>query len=185
MGGGKHSEGQRDRQVNGPPFAHHAGGQAVPEKPLLDFRVGETRIAEIGFCLFHPALRALDKILARQTAGDVYSHGGDSEPGEDGIEVNACVDEDERGADPGQPFVQSQQADRVIALDHAALAQGMAERQQYQDHAGDPEVAPDPDHIRQVENEVDEQGDSRKDDQPEVEWQDFADEKADSHPTGA
>lgn len=57
----------------------------------------------------------------------------------------------------------------------------MAERQQYQDHAGDAEVAANPDQICEVENEVDEQGDSRKHHQPEVKSHNFLENQANSH----
>ena len=59
----------------------------------------------------------------------------------------------------------------------------MTKREQDQEYAGNAEVAANPDHFRQVENEINEQGDGRKDYQPEVERKNFSDEKTYPHAT--
>ena len=73
-------------------------------------------------------VRPAEQELAGKPARDVQQHGPHRQPSQPGIEMNAAVDEDQKGASPRHSLVKPQQLDRLPDPHDVALAQRISER---------------------------------------------------------
>jgi len=91
----KEGERERDGEVNHPPLLDHVEGQAVPVQPVIHLLDGQALIEHSLPRLREPAARALEEILAGQSAAHIDHHGRDGEPAE--VAVNVLEQADHHG----------------------------------------------------------------------------------------
>lgn len=177
----QNGEGQSDRVVDRTPLLDGVEGQAVPVQAVFNFGAGQSLRAQLLSGLFKPAACALQQEFAGQAAGDVDEHGPNREPGQDRVEVDTGMHENQERSRPGHAFVQPEKRCRIARRDELPFAQGVAEGPDDQQHAGNAEVASDPDGVQPVQKRVDCQCGEAEQREPEEERDYFAGEEGDSH----
>lgn len=110
---GQNAKSRGDWQMNRPPLFNPAGSKAIPKELVFYGRFIEAIFPKVRPCFLHPVLRPLNEIFSRQATDDVHAHGQHGQPSEDGIEMNAYMDENECRSHPCQAFMHPQQAHRV------------------------------------------------------------------------
>ena len=181
MAARQNGEGQRDRVVDDAPLLDGVEGQAVPIQALFKFSAGQSLGAHLFCGFFKPDTRALQQELAGQAAGDVDEHGPDCKPGQDRVEVDAGMHENQKRSCPSHALVQPEKRCRFAGRDELAFAQRVSEGSDNQQHARNAKVASDPHGVQPVQKRVDRQRCEAEQREPQEEGDNFASEEADSH----
>ncbi len=101
---------------------------------------------------------AIEQQFSDHSTDYIDAHGNSRQPRQDGVEMNARVNQHHQRAQPGAEFMHAEQRFGVARSHELALAQRVIQRTHDQQGAGNAHVSPHPDQVEPVQYIVTRQG---------------------------
>ena len=108
MGQGQHPEREGNGKVHDAPLLYEVQRQAIAVQLLIGTVGGDAIGTQLLACLSQALPGAFEQVFAGQPTGDIDQHGADRQPSEQGVEMDAGMDQHQQRAHPGQAFMQTQ-----------------------------------------------------------------------------